>query len=129
HLAGRRARGELRRLRRIEHRQRGGEAVADLAGLAVAPLGCELGARAGPRVESLLPCLLLCAPTFALVEVLTDGLGNEEVLLRVPAERLLRRGDLVGAERLAVRLRAAALVGRMVRDHRAKPDQRRPLLL
>jgi hypothetical protein len=51
-LAGRGARRELRRLRRIEHRQRGGEAVADLARLPVAPLRRELRVRARPRGEA-----------------------------------------------------------------------------
>jgi hypothetical protein len=59
----------------------------------------------------------------------TDGFGDVEVQLGIPAERELRGGDLVDAERLAVRLRAAALAGRVMRDHGAQPDQHRPLLL
>ena len=51
-------------------------------------------------------------------------LGNDEGLVR-PADRRARGLDLVGAERLAMRLGGAAAVGRAAADGGAGDDQRR----
>src|SRR5262249_13090117 len=123
------ARRELRRLGGIEDRQRRREAVPDLAGLRVAPLGRELGVRARPLGEALFPLFLLFGASRTPIAMPTDGRRDVEAQLGVPAERALGRRDLADAERLAVRLRAAALAGRVMRDHGAQADQRRPLLL
>ena len=56
----------------------------------------------------------------------TSGV-DVEGLLRVEAEDLLGRRDLVGAERRAVRLAGVLLVRRRPADDRAQRDERRPV--
>src|SRR5205823_3191726 len=91
------------------------------------PLGREVGVLGAPRLEALLPLLLELGAALGLVEVLVDAVGDEERLVRVPAEDLLRRADLVLAERRAVRLGRVLLVRRRPADDRLDADERRAL--
>ena len=79
-----------------------------------------------PGVDLRRPRLLELGAARDPVHVLAHVVGDEEVLVRVPAERDLRRAHLVLAERRAVRLRRVHRVRRAVGDVRADDDQRRP---
>ena len=59
--------------------------------------------------------------------MLVDAVGDDEVLVRVPAEHLLGRADLVLAERAAVRLRGVDRVRRRIGDVCVGDDQARPI--
>ena len=88
-----------------------------------------LGERPAVGVESLLPLGLEPAATCAaLAEVRQRLLGHVEVLVRVPAVRLLGQPHLVLAERRAVRGRRVLLVRTAVADVGADHDQRRAVL-
>ena len=62
-------------------------------------------------------------------EELEDVVGDVEVLVGGEPEDLLDPRDLVGAERLAVRLRRVLELGRRVPDVRAQDEQRRAVLV
>ncbi len=82
--------------------------------------------RLRPRRKLLLPRGFGRAAALDAVHVRVDLVRHVEVLVRVPAERALRRRDLFGAERRAVRLRGVDRVRRAVGDVRAHDDHRRP---
>ena len=87
------------------------------------------GERRRPALEPRLPLLLELDPLVDPVHVLAHLVRDDEVLIGVPAERLLGRAHLVLAERRAVRLRRVLGVGRGIRDVRAHDDQRGALRL
>jgi hypothetical protein len=77
-------------------------------------------------LEQLVPFLLeLGAPLAASAEVRERIVRDVEVLVRVPAVRLLRQPDLVRPEWCAVGLLAVLLVRAAVADMRADGDQAR----
>ncbi len=89
-------------------------------------LGGELGVRRLVERERRLPGALgLCAARLRVPRGVRV-LGQHERLVG-PDQRLARQLDLVGAERLAVRLRGAGAVRRALADHRLADDQGRPV--
>ena len=86
-----------------------------------------LGVRGGPRVERRLPLGVRArrrarrASRVCAMHVV----GDDEGLLGVEAEHLLRRGELVGAERGAVDLAGVLLAGGRPADDRLQDDDRR----
>ena len=96
---------------------------------------CRCGRRPSPRAAPGTPrpsarsrCCHSCSPLDPLrahVHVLVDLVGDVEVLVGIEPERLLRRRDLLLAERRAVRLRRVDRLRRAVGDVAADDDQRR----
>ena len=102
HLAGGGAGGD--RLARLEDRKLVLPARGQLARRDPVELGGALRVGGAPRGELLLPLGLgLAAAVQRLTGVRDDLVGDLEGLLRVEAQHLLGRGDLVVAERRAVR--------------------------
>ena len=91
------------------------------------PVGPSVWERNAPRVEALAPVGLELDAARLLAHVLVDAVGDDEVLVRVPAEHLLGRAHLVLAERVAVGLGGVDCVGRRVGDVRVGDDQARPV--
>ena len=91
-------------------------------------LGGQLGERCAVRIEALAPLPFPRGALFARIPVAANVVGNHERLVR-PVELAAGRGDLVRAERRAVRRLGALLVRRAVADDRLAADQRRPILL
>ena len=84
------------------------------------------GLACGPGVEGLLPLVLgLLAAVQQLAGVGDDLVGHLEGLLRVEAQHLLGGGDLVGAQRRAVRLAGALQLGGRPGDDRPQLDEAR----
>ena len=71
------------------------------------------------------PLVLRGRSPLAQAHVRVHVIGNDEVRVGIPAERLLRRAHLVLAERRAVRLRRVLRVRSRVGDVAANDDQRR----
>ena len=94
-------------------------------------LGTLLGVAGLEGGQSLLPggAKLRTALADAVLEILVDAGGDQELRVLGPAIRLLGELDLFGAERLAVRLVAVLLVRRAVTDVALDDDQRRPRFL
>ena len=114
----------------LERRQRLLPAVAR------APLQVELAVcrrvrmRVGPCLEPLLPRRAGCRATLAhTLHMVANRVGDDERLVRIPAEHLLRPPHLVLTERRPVGLRRVDRVGRRVGDVRAENDERRPAVL
>ena len=121
------ARGDVLRLAvrgRRSHRPRSAQSLSAARPSAAAPArprapGARPCTRRSARSTPLrLRCLCLAVPGAV------GRLGDDERLVR-PAERGARGFDLVGAERLAMRLGAAAAVRRAAADAGAGDDQRR----
>ena len=93
------------------------------------PLGRELLVLVAPGPVALIPLGLQRGAARALVEVLADLVGDDEVLVGIPAQHLLGQAHLVLAQRRAVGLARALLVGRGPADDRLDADERRALLL
>ena len=103
HLRARVARRDL--LAGLELRQRLDPARPRLAGVHLIPVLAQRRVLRRPRGELLLPRVLERDAAVGDVHVLAHLVRDEELLVGIPAERLLRRADLVLAERRAVRLR------------------------
>ncbi len=90
------------------------------------PLTGQIGVGRGPGVESLLPVGFgLGAALHGRTEMVNGLVGKEELLVRIPAQILLGRLHFLCAERRAVGLAAACLVGRAEADGSANHDERR----
>ena len=90
----------------------------------VPPLARRPGTRPTSR-QSGVPFVFELRAALGAVHMRVDLVRHVEVLVGVPAERLLRRRDLLGAERAAVRLRGVDRVRRTERDVAADDDHRR----
>jgi hypothetical protein len=88
----------------------------DLPGIGRVPHSAYVGERMRPRLERLPPLVLGGDAALDGVHVLGDLLRDDERLIGIPAERLLRRPHLVLAERAPVRLRGVHGMRRAVRD-------------
>ncbi len=100
--------------------------AGELAGLEPVEEGLPLRVRRGPRVEVLLPGgARLGGAILQLAGVRDHVVGDDEALLRIEAEHLLRRGQLVGAERGPVDLAGVLLAGARPADDRLQDDHRR----
>ena len=87
----------------------------------------QIGILLGVPLEQIVPLVLELGPLLdGLAHVVEDFLGNVEVLVRVPAELLLRQPDLLLAERRAVGLGGVLHVRAAVGDVRAELDHRGP---
>ena len=107
-------------------RQRRVDVVGQLAGLEPVEQRLALGVGGGPGVEPDLPLGVLRGAALArLAGVLEHVVGDDEGLLGVEAEHLLRGGELVGAEGGAVDLAGVLLAGARPADDRLQDDDRR----
>ena len=100
-------------------------AVEQLPGLSAVPVLGRLGERLAPAVEARLPVGLELRPVLAPGHVLVHPVGDDEALVRVEAEHLLRRPDLVLAEGRAVGLGGVHGVRSGIGDVTAHGDERR----
>src|SRR5207247_173638 len=102
-------------------------ALRRLSGRAPPPLRRELRELLLVVGETPLPIRLRLPPPADGLPELLERLGrDEERLLPFPAEGFLRQDDFFLAERAAVRLRLARLVGGAVSECGADDDDRRP---
>ena len=98
-----------------------------LAGHTAGVFGGELGVSRRIGIERFIPLRFGARAGRLAIPVRIDLVGNDEGRV-APAERGTGQRDLVGAERLAVRLGGAAAVGRALADGGPAADQRRPVL-
>src|SRR5207253_4767343 len=116
------------RVHGTEDRQRRIPPCGQAAGQPPLQLGGRLPVRRAIRVPFLLPvCFELGAARFGRAPLLERVVRNVERLERRPAEVLLRRFHLVGAQRGAVGLGGILLVRATPRDVRPHDDERRPV--
>src|SRR5207237_812489 len=113
-------------LARLELRE---SPVAEAAFVRAIPRLALAGERLRPALELCVPFRFQLDPPLDAVAVLAHLLGDDELRVRVPAERLFRRAHLVLAERRAVRLRSVDRVRCAEADVRADDDERRSLQL